>query len=449
MKAPLFRQFLPVFQADSLQKGALQSETPEPCFQKEGCVWNLISGGLGGVPPAAGNSEKGDVLNKTKDKKGTGPFLSQDYPATAAETFQLLKKRKSTAVMDANCPIQKMNIHLMISAFISARSTFVATLSRRAELFVSKAVSTASAILVACFSSKAGRSTSKIFNVFAYAIKTSYTNIINSAVKFVNHAPMFQAFRLSFRRSAKRLRNFARNSRKEGHLKTASSEKRSIVARATILDKKGTGPFLFRRVFYLLCDGNDSNKVRGLLKLLKKQLTFPFLQNYLLKKRKSTAVMDANCPIQKMNIHLMISALSFPISSCISIRRFAKSSFVATLSRRAELFVSRAVSTASEILVACFSSKAGRSTSKIFNVFAYAIKTSYTDIVNSPVKFVNCRVNKKGPVPFLSARPGGGGNNSCLSGISVPADFIGGDTLTGTGKPRSYAGNTISTGAEA
>ena len=87
--------------------------------------------------------------------------------------------------IEATCPIQKMNIHLMISVFISARSTFVATLSRRAELFVSRALSIASEILVACFSSKAGRSSSKTFNVLAYAIKTSYVGILNCLRGFV------------------------------------------------------------------------------------------------------------------------------------------------------------------------------------------------------------------------------------------------------------------------
>ena len=97
----------------------------------------------------------------------------------------LLKKRKRTAVMDANCPIQKMNIHLIISAFVSARSTFVATLSRRVELFVSRAVSTASEILAACSSLKVGRSASKIFRVFAYAMKPPYYDYSRNR-KFVN-----------------------------------------------------------------------------------------------------------------------------------------------------------------------------------------------------------------------------------------------------------------------
>ncbi len=56
--------------------------------------------------------------------------------------------------MEANCPIQNMNIHLMISAFALAISSFVATFPNKVSLFVSKAVSTASAIVVACFSSK-------------------------------------------------------------------------------------------------------------------------------------------------------------------------------------------------------------------------------------------------------------------------------------------------------
>lgn len=84
-----------------------------------------------------------------------------------------LKNAKRIAVkaptMDANCPIQKMNIHLIISAFVSARSVFVATFSSKVALLVSSAVSTASAILVACFSSKTERSVSNTFKVLVYA----------------------------------------------------------------------------------------------------------------------------------------------------------------------------------------------------------------------------------------------------------------------------------------
>lgn len=45
------------------------------------------------------------------------------------------------AVKDASCPIQKMNIHLIISAFIFARSVFVARISFFSLKFLSTLVS--------------------------------------------------------------------------------------------------------------------------------------------------------------------------------------------------------------------------------------------------------------------------------------------------------------------
>gem|GEM_PF-3880231 len=116
-------------------------------------------------------------------------------------------------------------------------------------------------------------------------------------------------------------------------------------------------------------------------------------KNYFLKKRKRTAVMDANCPIQNMNIHLMISVLT----CSILISNFLKSSFVAISLSKEELFVSKADSTAEAIAFDLGSSKTGRSASKIFNVFAYAIKTSYAEIVTN-----NYRLCQALQAPYFS-----------------------------------------------
>ncbi len=77
-----------------------------------------------------------------------------------------------TPTTEANCPIQNINIHLIISAFASARSFFVATSSSKAAWLVSNAVSIASAILAACFSSKTERNVSNTFSVLMYAVNS-------------------------------------------------------------------------------------------------------------------------------------------------------------------------------------------------------------------------------------------------------------------------------------
>jgi len=140
-----------------------------------------------------------------------------NYSPTLNATGQecaYLKKAKRMALkmptIEATCPIQKMNIHLMMSVFVSAsrlsnlssnfsRSLFVAIWLNKAELFVSRALSIASEILAACFSSKAGRSSSKTFNVLAYAIKTSCCEILNCLRGFVK-LPLSQKSRGLFRR---------------------------------------------------------------------------------------------------------------------------------------------------------------------------------------------------------------------------------------------------------